>query len=105
MSGSSKQEKVSNLFTPSNPSILPSSSQRYKSLSDAIVKFILRDLRPVSVVDGIGFLNLMHIADPYFAVLCRKTIMSVIDKKHQEVKLVVHNQLAQQHSISLTSDM
>ena len=53
-------------FLHSFPSVgkLSPSSQRTRMLSDAIVKFIARDMRPVSVVDGIGFLNLMHVAEP-----------------------------------------
>ena len=39
---------------------LPHNSTRAVELTDALLEFIARDLRPVSVVDGHGFLNLME---------------------------------------------
>jgi len=43
-------------------------SDRAKKLTTAIAEFIARDLRPISVVDGTGFLNLMQIAEPRYVV-------------------------------------
>ena len=43
---------------------LPHSSTRAVELTDALLEFIAQDLRPVSVVDGHGFLNLMENAEP-----------------------------------------
>ena len=39
-------------------------------LTNAVVEFVARDLRPVSVVDGCGFLNLMEVAEPRYTVPC-----------------------------------
>ena len=35
-----------------------------KKLTESVVEVIVRDLRPVSTVDGDGFLNLMEVAEP-----------------------------------------
>ena len=84
---------------------LTSNSQRYKALVEACADFITKDMRPVSVVDGIGFLKLMQIAEPRFTVPCRKTIMKMIDEKYRTLKHSIHGEIAQQRNISLTTDM
>ena len=45
-----KQEKVDMFFSSTPVDSLPSSSQHAKSLTDAVSKFIVRDMRPVSMV-------------------------------------------------------
>ena len=84
---------------------LPASSDLAKKLTDGIADFITRDLRPVSVVDGVGFLNLMHIAKPRYTVPCRRTIMGIIDSRYAELKRSVCGAISQQEYITLTSDM
>ena len=37
---------------------------RAVELTNAVVEFVARDLRPVNIVDGYGFLNLMETAEP-----------------------------------------
>ena len=61
---------------------LPQNSARALELTNAVVEFISRDLRPVSVVDGTGFLSLMDVAEPRFIVPCRRTVMNYIDWKY-----------------------
>ena len=84
---------------------LSSRSQRMKMLSDAIAEFIVRDMRPVSVVDGLGFLNLMHIVEPRYITLCRKMVMELIEWKYTDLKRDIHGHAAQQEWVSLTTNM
>ena len=84
---------------------IPATSIRAKILTAAIANFISKDMRPISVVDGQGFLNLMHVAEPRYTVPCRKTIMALIDQKYQVLKEQIGNQVAQQSCLSLTTDM
>ena len=72
-------------------------------LTEAIASFITRDMRPVNVVDGTGFLKLMQVAEPRYVVPCRKTIMKVIDQQYLSLRHNVHAELAQQKSLSLTT--
>ena len=65
----------------------------------------MKDMRPVSTVDGEGFLNLIQIAEPRYSVPCRKTIMGFIDKKFLSAKNQIKSQLGKQSSLSLTTDM
>ena len=84
---------------------LLTSSMRAKMLTEAVADFISKDMRPVSVVDGQGFLNLMHVAEPRYTVPCRKTVMDLIDQKYHVLKERIGNQVAQQCVLSLTTDM
>lgn len=84
---------------------LSSSLQHKKMLSDAIAEFIARDMRPVSVIDGLGFLNLMHVVEPRYITLCRKMVMELIEWKYTDLKRDIHGHAAQQEWMSLTTDM
>ena len=65
---------------------LPQNSARALELTNAVMEFISRDLRPVSVVDGAGLLSLMDVAESRFIVSCRRTVMNYIDRKYCELK-------------------
>ncbi len=69
---------------------VPLNSELAKKLTGGIVDLICRDLRPVSVVDGVGFLQLMELAEPRYTVPCRKIIMGIIDSRYTELKRSVH---------------
>ena len=57
------------------------------------------------MVDGDGFLQLMQLAESCFVVPCRKTMMSVIDRKYAALKRTVRGAMIGQHSVTLTTDM
>ena len=84
---------------------LPHDSKRAIELTDALLEFVARDLRPVSVVDGRGFLNLMEKTEPRYTVPCRRTIMNAIDRKYCELKRSVRGLLSGQRSVTLTTDI
>ena len=84
---------------------LPASSMRVKMLTEAVVDFILKDMRPVNVMHGQGVLNLMYIVEPRYTVPCRKTVMDLIDHKYHVLNERIGNQVAQQHILSLTTDI
>ena len=67
-----KQETVEKYFSQTDR--LSSNSQRYMALTEAVVDFICRDIRPVNVGDGNGFLQLMHVAEPQYVVPCTDEI-------------------------------
>ena len=84
---------------------LPSSSARAQELTAAVVDFVVRDLRPVNVVDSVGFLQLMEVAEPRYMVPCRRTVDSYIEKKYFAVKARVQQELKQVDYMGMTTDM
>ena len=71
-------------------------------LTQAVAEFIAKDLRPIAVVDGVGFLNRMHLAEPRYVVPCQATMT---DKMYTDVKKQMLRVVAQQQHVTLTSDM
>ena len=94
-----KRPQVQPMFTefvrPSKINVLSPTSEHAKTLTSSIIDFIRRDIRPISVVDGTGFLNLMNVAEPRYVVPCRATITK------GEVAMIVTSM----PNISLTTDM
>ena len=84
---------------------LPHNSTRAVELTDALLEFIARDLRPVSVVDGHGFLNLIEKAEPQYSVPCQRAVMNGVDRKYCELKHTVRGFLSGQRCVTLTTDM
>jgi len=84
---------------------LPHIPTRAMELTDALLEFIARDLRPVSVVDGHGFLNLMEKGEPQYSVPCQRTVKTGLERKYIELKRQVRGLLSGQHCITLTTDM
>ena len=101
-----KQHKIEDFARPTATVVrLSAGSHRAKLLTEAITDFIVKDMRPISTVDGEGFVNLMGIAEPCYNVPCRKTIMSFIDQRFLFMKTHIKSQLEKQSYLSLTTDM
>ena len=60
---------------------LSSGSARVQQLTCGITDFVVRNLRPVNVVESVGFLHLMEVAESRYMVPCCRTINSYIDKR------------------------
>ena len=52
---------------------------RVQELTSAIVDLVIHDWGPVNVVDCVGFLHLMEVAEPRYTVPCRCAINGYID--------------------------
>ena len=65
---------------------------------------IVLDFRPLSLVEGKGFLKLMFVVAPDYKVPIRNTIKSRIEKIYDDQKPVLVRNLEDVDSISLTTD-
>ena len=70
------QLKMDVSYKPSRTAEKLSSSARAQELTSAIVDFVVRNLGAVNVVDSVGFLLLMEVAEPRYTVPCRRTVNS-----------------------------
>ena len=84
---------------------LPPNSARAKTLTEFVAEFIVRDLRPVSTVDGDGFLNLMEVAEPRYVVPCCHTMDAVIEKMYCRTKQIVCQEMDGVSYLGMTTDM
>ncbi|KAK2557046.1 E3 SUMO-protein ligase ZBED1 [Acropora cervicornis] len=84
---------------------LPHSSSRAKAISGAILQFMVKDLRPFSVVQNSGFQNLLHVLEPRYTIPSRqhfsdKALPELYEKKKTELK----SNLAEAVAVALTTD-
>ena len=59
----------------------PCSSWRSGALTQAIVDMIALDLRPINIVNGIGFQRLLRVAEPSYVVPSATQVTSLLQKK------------------------
>ena len=105
--GTSATQGQLDVFCKASRSVkkLFSSSPRAQELTGAVVDFLMRDLRPVNVVDSVGFLHLLNVAEPQYIVPCHHTIDSYIDRRYLAEKTHVKQELKQIEYVGLTTDM
>ena len=84
---------------------LPYNSERAKNLTKSICEMMARDIRPISMVDDVGFLKLMNKAEPRYIVPCRSTIARHIDDLYISNKRAVRGILADVDFMCCTTDM
>ena len=60
------------------------SAQRASTITDLIAEFVARHLRPLSVVDGDGFKQLMGYIEPGYKVPSRTHVTSICRKKYNK---------------------
>ena len=76
-----KQAKIGDFFTAgSNVTKYPAKHPKQKAFRAALVRFVIRDKRPLSTPSGKGFIDLMMTVDPRLTVPSRDTIRRDINK-------------------------
>ena len=100
-SSQSGQPQISGFFG----SKLPSSSQRSIAITNAILTFIVEDLRPFSVVENSGFKNLVNVLEPRYTIPSRQYFSDrAMPELYQSVKSSVQRELADASSVAITTD-
>ncbi|XP_073671376.1 E3 SUMO-protein ligase ZBED1-like [Paramisgurnus dabryanus] len=85
----------------------PDTSQNYrkKMVDEALVNMVIKDSQPFSVVDDVGFRELVHVLDPSYVLPTRKALKSMVDSRYEEAKEKAKEKLDNVVAVSLTSDM
>lgn len=76
---------------------------RAGQLTSAIVGMVA--LRPVSIVNGVGFKRLMNVAEPGYSVPSKTHITTLLRKKHAEGRSRLTTALSSAVGLALTTDM
>ena len=66
---------------------------------------IARDIRPINIVDDAGFLNLLKVAEPRYAVPCRSTILRNLSDLYTTEKRRIRGIVASADYLCCTTDM
>ncbi|XP_065115787.1 E3 SUMO-protein ligase ZBED1-like [Paramisgurnus dabryanus] len=83
----------------------PLSEKRKRDITDKIAEFIALDMRPVNVVEGEGFKELMRTLEPGYTVPKRETVMHALDAKYASIRTEVYASINNCKAISLTTDI
>lgn len=77
-----------------------------KKLDTAILRFIVENILPFSIVDSSTFVDLVRIGIPSNVnVMCRKTLKEKVDQAYFKMKTAVENKLAEVEVVSTTTDL
>ncbi|KAE9523138.1 hypothetical protein AGLY_016452 [Aphis glycines] len=79
----STKPSTSNTLIPyfkQTPSKLSNKTKRAKELTKSLVKFVIKDLRPLSIIEGEGFLEFMEIAVPEYSVPSKQTVTRLVEQ-------------------------
>ncbi|XP_075999197.1 E3 SUMO-protein ligase ZBED1-like [Genypterus blacodes] len=85
----------------------PDTSQNFrkKMVDDALLNMVIKDSQPFTIVEDVGFKELIHVLDPTYVLPTRQSLKAMVDKKYEEAKEKAKEKLQQVASVSLTSDM
>lgn len=83
---------------------MPHTSKRAREITRSIAAFIAKDLRPIAVVEGAGFRQLLDTIDPSYQVPSRKHLMSVLGNMQEDVRGKILQELASAEFVSITTD-
>ncbi|XP_053565459.1 embryonic protein UVS.2-like isoform X2 [Bombina bombina] len=86
-------------------STLPPNSEKGKRITKAVATFIAKDLRPYSVVENLGFRNLLKTLEPRYKIPSRNHLTeNVIPALYHETKAQVIASMSQASRVALMCD-
>ncbi|KAM8910406.1 E3 SUMO-protein ligase ZBED1-like [Spinachia spinachia] len=81
-----------------------SQNSRKAMVDEAVVNMVIKDSQPFSIVEDVGFRELMH-NYPNYVLPSRKALKSMVDIKYQKANEKAREQVQKAVDVSLTSDM
>ena len=77
---------------------------RAKAITRKIVEFIAQDMRPIAVVSGEGFQNMINCLEPSYQIPSRKTMKGVLTDMQKEISSTLKQELQDIKDVPLTTD-
>lgn len=75
-------------------------------ITEAIVKMIVTDLQPVSMVENQGFRELLQLLEPRYSPECQHYVQNLLLSAYTyPAQLATHQALASAHALSLSLDL
>ncbi|KAK1172120.1 zinc finger BED domain-containing protein DAYSLEEPER-like [Acipenser oxyrinchus oxyrinchus] len=98
---SDTQKRQSNIFEFSNR---PIHERRKQEITEKLIAFVVKDVRPISAIHGQGFQDLIHFFEPGYTIPSRTSLWKQIQCEYDNVKSQLAAELKTQ-SVSLTTDL
>lgn len=77
-----------------------------KKIDAAILRFIIENVQPFSIVESPAFIDLIKIGlPPSIRIICQKTLREKLNQSYCEMKTTLENQLAEVEIVSTTADL
>ena len=83
---------------------MASDSKRAQEITKRIVEFVAKDMHPETLIEGIGFQNLVATLEPSYQIPSRKSIMKALHSTYDEAKTCLQTELNDVDSVALTTD-
>ena len=83
----------------------PLSSSTQEELNRKLALMCALDMRPISIVEGVGFKNFVSALNPNYKIPCRKTVMKHLHILYEECKKDLIELLMGVDSVAFTSDL
>lgn len=75
-------------------------------LDTAILRFVIEEIQPLSIVDSPAFIDLLKIGiSSTLRVMCRKTLKEKLNQTYFEMKSALTNKLVEIDVVSTTADL
>jgi len=77
-----------------------------QAITERVINMVAIDLKPITMVEGEGFVDLLHNLEPGYKLPSRKHVTKMIQKKHESVIEKPQTKINKEaKSISLTTDI
>ncbi|CAM4597671.1 unnamed protein product [Leuciscus chuanchicus] len=77
---------------------------RRRKITDLLVNFIVKDVRPISTLSGEGFKDIIQYFEPGYTIPCHRTVWSNIMHQYNTVRATIMDEM-KDLSVSLTTDL
>ena len=98
----SKQPKLAD-FVEKTQLYKPDSSKK-KLIDHDILNMIVKDMQPLSIVENIGFRQLLHRLDPKYPIIARSTLTQLLPQRYEAEKQRLKASMSLVSSVSVTTD-
>lgn len=82
----------------------PMPKGKWQDITKSIVEFCATDIRPLSIVNGAGFRNLVSKLDPSYQVPSHTTIRNYTKYYYESLHSTLQHELNEQTAVALTTD-
>ena len=97
-----KQPKLMD-FVEKTQMYKPDSSKK-KAIDNDILNMVVKDMQPLSIVENVGFRQLIQRLDPKYPIIARSTLTQLLPMRYQVEKEKLKSCMAQVNSVSVTTD-
>lgn len=79
-------------------------SKRHRDITDKILNIVIKDLRPLSIVEDIGMKEALRYFEPRYKVISRTTLTKRLSDKYESVRKCLETKVSNADAIALTTD-